>query len=208
VICFSDKDILLKLITFGLLKQALAVLGVTSEKSVYVTPEAAAKCQRSKRFRTEFRQETLNQALDFLKRVTTITDQGDSEELNQLLVIEDEGIDAGEAALLLATKNQPDFIFITGDKRALRTLTNNFLSQELHNRHLGHVLCLETILLLIIKHKGFSAIRLQLLAGRSCDKAVSNALPDVTTTEAEFIAVLQQYVTRLDEETQGLLMKI
>ena len=208
MICFSDTDILLKLISFGLLKQALTALGVTSEKDVYVTPEAAAKCRKSKRFRTDFRQETLNQALEFLKRATTITEPGDLEELNQLLVIEDEGIDAGEATLFLATKDQPDFIFITGDKRALCALTNNFLSQELHSRHLGHVLCLETILLLIIKHKGFSAVRLQLLAGRSCDKAVSNALPDVTTTEAEFIAVLEQYVARLDEETQGLLMKI
>lgn len=79
---------------------------------------------------------------------------------------------------------------------------------ELHNRHQGRVLCLETILLLIIKHRGFPAIRNQLLSGRSCDKAVSNALRDGAATEAEFIAALQQYAAHLNEETQGLLMQV
>ena len=208
MICFSDTDILLKLIAFGLLKQALAALGVTSAKEVYVTPEAASKCRASKRERTGFRQEVLNQALDYLKQMTTITQPGDTDELNQLLDLDDEGIDAGETALFLATKDQSEFILITSDKRALRTLTNNFLSQELHHRHLGRVLCLESILLLLIKHKGFPAIRLQLLAGLNYDMAVRNALRDGDATEEEFIAALNRYVTRLDEETQGLLMKV
>ena len=208
MICFSDTDILLKLMSFGLMKQALAALGVTSEKEVYVTPEAVSKCRQSKRYRTDFRQEILNQTLDFLKRVSTITDQGDPNELNQLLAAEDEGIDTGEATLFLATKNHADFILITGDKRALRALTNNFLSQELHNRHLARVCCLETILLRIIKQRGFSAVHAQLVAGRACDRAISNALRDGAAGEAEFIATLERYLAQLDEETQGLLMKV
>jgi hypothetical protein len=207
LICFSDTDIILKLIAFGLLEQALAALGVTSKQEVYVTPEAASKCRRSKYYRTDFRQQVLNEALEFLKHVTIINDPGDPDELNQLRDIEEEGIDAGETTLFLATKGVADFILITGDKRALRTLTNNFLSAELHNRHIGRICCLETILLRVIQTVGFAAVHHKLLGGQQCDIAIKNALRDGNATEAEFTAELERLVNRLDFETQGLLMK-
>lgn len=207
MICFFDTDILLKLITFRLLKQSLTALGVISEKDVYVTPEAASKCRNSKHERTDFRQETLNQALDFLKKVAVISKPGDPEELNLLLEIE-EGMDAGETTLFLATRGETDFILLTGDKRALRALTNNFLSQELHNRHLKRVLCLEALILLIIRREGFVAIHEKLLMEQSCDKAIQKALLAGEGTERKFIETLESYIRRLEEETQGLLLDI
>ena len=185
------------------MKQALAALGV-SEKEVYVTAEAAAKCRRSKRTRTDFRQETLNQALDFLKQVHVISKLGDLEELKQLENISN-GMDTGETTLFLATKDLPDFLLLTGDKNALRALTDNFLSQELHNRHLRRVVCLESLILLILKQIGFASIQMKLIGGQGCDEAIKNCLNGGKASEAEFVRSMESYIRKLEEETQGLL---
>ena len=207
VICFADTDILLKLLAFGLLRQALSILGMTSDKDIHVTPEAAAKCRHSRRIRADFRQEILTQALDFLKRTTVITTPGDPEEREQLRDLDEDGIDAGEASLFLATKDTDDFILLTGDKLALRTLTNHFLGADLHNRLLGRVHCLETILLLIIKTHGYNALYPKLMEGRHCDRAVRNAFNEGAASEAQFVTALEQLAYTLDFDTQGLLRK-
>lgn len=183
--------------------ETLSALGVTPA-DVYVTPEAASKCRQSRRTQTDFPRAILDKALAFLKTVTEITEAGDPDELEALLDIE--GIDTGEATLFLATKDKTDFLLLTSDKRALQTLFGNFSSDDLYKRHVGRVICFEALLLLIIRKVGYGTIYNRLRAGRQFDGAVSNAMPVGGATEPDFVRAMEDYVQRLQRETQGLLV--
>lgn len=206
MICYCDTDILLKLTAFGLLEEALRALGVTDNTMVYVTPEAAAKCRSSLRRHSDFRREILDRTLQFISRVRTIQDVGDPDEREQLRFVD--GIDVGERALFLATRNKPEFILLTGDKTALRTLTNEFLNTPLHDRHRNRVVCLEAAILYIVQRNGFDAVRTRLHEGATCDSAIRYALAAGRATESEFTRDLQAAISRLDFETQGLLISL
>lgn len=183
--------------------ETLSALGVTPA-DVYVTPEAASKCRRSKHTRTDFRQEVLDKALVFLRTVRVISETGDPDELEALSGVE--GIDTGEATLFLATKDKTDFLLLTSDKNALRALTDYFLYDDLYERHVGRVICFEALLVLIIKREGFSKVYPKIRRGQQYDGAVRAAMPGGGATEPDFVRAMEGYVQRLQVETQGLLV--
>ena len=74
-------------------------------------------------------------------------------------IVLDQMLDVGEAALLAATCEVSPFIFMTGDKRCLRDLAKKVELAEVAERLRGRVICLEQVILLLIRKQGVETIK-------------------------------------------------
>ncbi|MHB1371224.1 MAG: hypothetical protein ACYCW7_13635 [Pseudomonadaceae bacterium] len=81
-------------------------------------------------------------------------------------------IDAGEAVLLATIADNPNGIFLTGDKRALRALAGLECAQSF----VGKIMLVEHILWLCLEAKGRDWVLQNVCPSRSIDRAISMIL--------------------------------
>jgi len=203
--CYIDTDIFLKLVAFNLFERILQALDIPLD-NVYFGPETLSKCSHGEKTKQVFRVEIWKRASKYVKKCKQIVDAVDHDELAELVKVP--AIDSGEAILFAATKGQQDFLLLTGDKRALCALKNHFFDQEVYQRHVGRIICLETALLLLVKKDGFDAIRNDLKKEQHCDTAIRTALTAEDKQPGSFVASLTELAQKLQQETEGLLKEL
>ncbi len=84
------------------------------------------------------------------------------------------GIDAGEAVLLSATANSESIRLLTGDKRALRALSQ--LPLESRVGFSGKIIVIEQVLLAALSQFGIDELRKRVCPHKDLDKAVGIAM--------------------------------
>ncbi|MGB3297972.1 MAG: hypothetical protein WBA76_06855, partial [Phormidesmis sp.] len=77
------------------------------------------------------------------------------EEFQQLSTFPEQ-LHVGEVNLLLATRANPDFLLMSGDKKCMKALYR--LPNIIYKRLRGHVICLEKIVLKLINMPGFNVV--------------------------------------------------
>lgn len=84
------------------------------------------------------------------------------------------GIDPGEAILLAALQMHNASILLTGDKRALRTLSS--LPGTERQPYAGRIMLIEQIVLMVLDTLGLSWLQASLCPWRQVDKAIAMAM--------------------------------
>ena len=164
-----DVDALAKLAHWKLLEELASLTGVpltqcaTLTSARYRAKRAIAKPDK-KLFRTTEAAQIALAAADCMT--------GQIDPRNELIpVLQDiPGIDAGEAVLLSATAGSPDAQLLTGDKRALRALS------QLNSEHLaklaGKIIVIEQLLLATLNQHGINRLRELVCPHKDIDKAI------------------------------------
>ncbi|MGD1896295.1 MAG: hypothetical protein ACFB16_05000 [Phormidesmis sp.] len=206
---FIDNDILLKLVAFQLLEEAIDSLGL-SQKSLQVLPAARFMLLRN-RNRQEYSKDVLDSAIAFVEQCQTIT-------TSQLPTLKDvpseykqlapfKQIDAGETDLIVATANTTDFLLLSGDKRCFKALPN--IPVPIYARLKGKAICLEQIILKQIDVFGVEEVCTRISPATHHDKAIylcfgySRPAP-----EAQVRAALQSCIDEIHTVAPGLLAKL
>ncbi|MEY3302559.1 MAG: hypothetical protein RLZZ139_931 [Cyanobacteriota bacterium] len=203
-VCFLDNDITYKLVAFQLFDEAIATLQI-DKNSLQVLPTAKFFFQRKQKKKGASPDEFLAVVIELVSScVSVIADVNDTvtEELNQLRQVE--GIDEGEAALIVATRSQTDFLLLSGDKRCMRGLAR--IPEQIYKRLSGRVICLEQIILKLIEVKGFVFVRDRILPMVSCDKSLQICFGvSSPATEENVIEGLNSYVNDIRQQAPNLL---
>ncbi len=206
MILFSDTDILLKLGALDLFEEALDVLGV-SRQEIRVLPEAKHYLRKRRtKLIEQYGDEGVQRALAFAESVAAFEHAPNAGEQELLLGA---GLDVGEAGLFAATASVAAYTVLTGDKRAMRDLSNSLSCKKIHARHHGKVLCLEALLLRILDRYEFQGILSKVVPGYECDTAVRVAFGSAMKAQrATVVRSLKKRVTELNKETGGALLSM
>ena len=203
VICFLDNDIILKLSAFDLLDMAIAALKISPE-NLRVLEEAQHVFRKNRGVLKQYSEVTRKRAIDFVKSCQTVNPVASPE-----LIVLNQMLDVGEAMLLAATREVSPFVFMTGDKRCLRTLAMKVELAEVAERLRGRAICLEQVMLLLIRQQGFETIKqyvLPILDGDDCDTSLKACFGSRTQAiEENVVLALEGYLTALDKSSIGLL---
>ena len=203
-VCFLDNDITYKLVAFQLFDEAIATLQI-DKNSLQVLPTAKFFFQRKQKKKGATPDEFLAAVIELVSSCDAViadVDDAVTEELNQLRQVE--GIDEGEAALIVATRSQTDFLLLSGDKRCMRGLAR--IPEQIYKRLCGRVICLEQIILKLIEVKGFVFVRDRVLPMVSCDKSLQICFGvSSSATEENVIVGLNSYINDIRQQAPDLL---
>jgi hypothetical protein len=200
VICFFDNDVLLKLSAFGLLDEALAALFFNPE-NLYVLSTARYVFRQNRKVSAKYDELIRDRAIEFVKSCQMVIPQ----ESDEFKVLE-RFLDVGEATLIAATRDVPSFVLMTGDKRCLQSLAVRSEISEAYERLQGRVICLEQVLLLLIRRSGFDWVKARVLPMRDCDQSLKACFGSGTLAiEENVVAALEGYIEALRQAAPGLL---
>jgi hypothetical protein len=206
VIYLADSDIVLTLAACGLLSDLHVILGVRRRD---LRPLGALRFQLrpGKRLSRKYPQDVISRALRFLDSIGPPVDEDIpevDEEEQRLLTLAD-GIDTGEALLLLATRSLPGALILTGDKRSLRALSADHSLAQVHERHVGRVVCLEQVLLAAIDTCGYSNVVAKVMPAQPYEPTLYSLFRGGHLDEGQVRDALADRIANLDGETRGLL---
>ena len=208
-VCFLDNDIIHKLVAFQLFDEAIATLEI-DRNSLQVLPTAKFFFQRKQKKHllgslSDAPDPVLNVVIELVSSCASIIadlDDTAAEELIQFQQVE--GIHEGEAALIVATRSQTDFLLLSGDKNCMRGLAA--IPEPIYRRLCGRVICLEQIILKLIEVKGFVFVRDRVLPMASFDKSLQICFGLVNpATEENVIAGLNSYINDIQQQAPNLL---
>ena len=200
VIYFLDNDIILKLSAFNLLDAAIAALKISPE-NLRVLDTAQHVFKRNRKVSQKYSEVTRERAIDFVKSCQTVKPVDSPE-----FIVLGQMLDVGEATLVAATREVSPFIFMTGDKRCLRDLATKAELTEVAERLRGRVICLEQVILLLIRQQGFEIIKQYILPMLDCDTSLKACFGSgEKAIERNVIEALEGYITDLEKSSIGLL---
>jgi len=203
-VCFLDNDITYKLVAFQLFDAAIATLQV-DKNSLQVLPTAKFFFQCKQKKKGASPDEFLAAVIELVSSCDAViadVDDAVTEELNQLKQVE--GIDEGEAALIVATRSQTDFLLLSGDKRCMRGLAK--IPEQIYKRLSGRVICLEQIILKLIEFQGFEFVSDRILPMVSCDKSLQICFGfSSSASEENVITGLNSYINEIRQQAPNLL---
>lgn len=208
-----DADILIKLAVFDCFTECLRTLGYSIEHCVTLQSMAfsAGLRKRAVREKKAGSGQAAERLLKLLQAIPTIDkltpdEQGLAAVIGQQSQLLNLSIDGGEAMLLSIAVHRGLPYLVTGDKRAVRSLPRlaNVVAsiQELRKR----VVCLERLLLNLVRDKTFNALEARLIAGAHCDKAVSEALVEANSKPELFMKCLEFRIGLLCAAAPGFLL--
>ena len=138
-------------------------------------------------------------------RSQSIQQPSSSSELK--LLLNEEGIDSGEALLVTATQDEQDFYLLTGDKRFLKALAASNLvaiKQRLYKR----IICLEQLILYLINYSEFDKVCRRVVSAEFCDQVISDAFNLGRRSQQQTVVkILNQAVEDLRLQTGDLLVE-
>ena len=173
MIVLADNDVLFKLAQCDLFDEFLGAFGVTTD-GIRILKLARFSIV-SKKHRKRIGEESFARLSTFLAAVGDITDEPDPHQI--AIMTEYPGIDAGEAALFVLCPLIAEAVIVTGDKKSLTGLTEagetDALCATLCQTLAGRLYCFEQVLIRILDHYGFEAIRERLVKGRECDRGLA-----------------------------------
>jgi hypothetical protein len=206
---FVDNDILLKLIAFNLFESAIDSLNLTQD-DLRVLRTAKHVFRRKRSQNKIYSNEIWSKAIEITEQCQLIENPKSSDEAIATL-LEEQQLDPfrdqlhpGETQLILATRNQPDFLLLSGDKKCLTALPK--IPTHIYQRLCGRVICVEQLVLRMIEILGFEAV---------CDRIQPNAQYDKTiqicfgysqnSPENQVREALQSYINDIHRLAPGLL---
>ncbi len=168
---YIDVDALCKLAHWGILPDLPLLLNSSWDQMATVSSlryrvERAIKSPDGRLFRTK---EAAISANDCIKKMAQ---PGCPDENLLVQLVEIPQVDPGEAVQLALAAMDPNGIFITGDKRALRAIGTHQLSLKFT----GKVICVEQLLMCCLDVKGRDWLLSHVCPMREIDKAVSIVL--------------------------------
>lgn len=203
-VLFLDNDAVLKLVACHLFWETVAALG-SNQENLRVLSDAKYVFKKSRRVIKKYPEAIRLAAFSIVEGCQAIKPEFNPE----LPELEIEGIDPGERLLISATRNEPAFYLITGDKRCLKALAAASQLAEIRQRLQGRVICLEQVILKLIEVQGFYEVLNKLLNGREYDKALASIFGSgERATEENVLLGLLAYIEDLQRETEGLLASI
>lgn len=126
------------------------------------------------------------------------------------------GLDDGEMQLLQFFLNEKEGLFFTSDKRFLRALANTPTLQNKLTEIQNRFVCFEQIIFLLIRKLSFEVVRNSYIEAKNNSYPVDGALGNCFTfhltcepnniTESQFISAIEEYIERLQQETNSLLI--
>lgn len=194
MIAALDIDITFKLHALRLYDDALASLGVDS---VLVVPDARfSNGSGMSRNRHEKRVATYGESavaatcalFDMADEVPT----GAEADLTALAAVV--GIDDGEVALIAAAVRLDGILLVTGDKRCLGALAASPALARFRASLLGRVVCLESLLLRLIRDCSFDYVNARVAPRLACDGAVRVAFGGASPSETCAVEALTAYL--------------
>lgn len=194
-----DTDMLVLLTASGTLPEVVSLLGYAMEQ-VRRLPAAPHQVRKSSKFRETYGEPLLRGILDDVAAVREIDAPGDHELLERF----GNAIDPGEAQLFTIATNEPCALLVTGDKRALRSVSNRHEMLPLQQLA-GRVICLEAVLLLLVRQRGAAAVRAAfspVIGHRTLSVVLSQ---NTVRADDTCIAALRSYFDKLFAETGDLL---
>lgn len=209
MIVLADNDVIMKLAAFRLLEAAITVLERrfnVGRSDIFVLESLKGQLVRAvagkhKEFR-KYGVPACQHASEVLAELTSLTDIDlDRDEIQHLT---HEYIQSGEVVLFGATRSLDNFCLVTGDKRALRALSE--LNQTrpparpIYNRLQGRVLCLERIILLLIEELGFEMVRSAVVPQLACDQVLRIAFSSGISSRQDSVSqALDAYLVDLEQ---------
>jgi hypothetical protein len=205
-ICFLDNDIIHKLVALNLFYDAIDALQV-ERSNLQVLPTAWLWFQGQRRKARQYSDVIWDASIAVVsgcKQIQVDRDAGCLME-NEYLSQFQNDIHDGERELILATRSQPDFVLLTGDKVCMRALPQ--LKAEIYGRLAGRVICFEQVVLLLIRRLGFELVKERVVPMRECDKALWACFGSGDrATEENVVVNLEDYIEGLRREAPGLLV--
>ncbi|WP_041691848.1 hypothetical protein [Erwinia billingiae] len=173
MIVLSDNDVIIKLAQCNLIPSLNTIFGYEMGE-IYVNP--AAKFQilkkKDKALRMCGSELVVQRVGEFLEAVQPIPEVKDNSLIETLQSIPK--IDEGEQLLLATCMENPDSIFMTGDKNCLSAvMQNQDKLSGFHARLINSVVTFESAILLSVESLGFETVLAQL---RSHPKATEDGL--------------------------------
>lgn len=203
---FIDNNIILQLAAYNLFEETLAAFSIAwADLRVLNT---AVYVFQGKGVARNYSPETVKRAVAIVKQCQTVLRQP-TNEFELLLKIN--GIDEGEASLIAATATEAAFLIVTGDKRSLCALTSAPIAENIHQRIVGRVICLEQVLLKLILVHGAEQIQQQISAtsDSEIEKAINISFGWSQQADPESIQEgLNSYINGLQDQSKGLLAKL
>lgn len=210
-LCFVDNDIITKLVAFQLFEEAIAVLQVI-KTDLRVLPTAKFVFQAKRKQQVHYPDEVWAAVIDLVTTCSTLAEpsfeqtEASLEETRQLEHFKDE-IQAGEAALIVATRLEPDFLLFSGDKKCMKALAT--IPKPIYQRLCGRVVCLEQMILKLIQKLGFEAVRDRILPMVNFDKTLKICFGYSTPAPKETVLVgLNSYISEIYACAPNLLMSL
>ena len=206
MICLTDNDIIKKLAICDLLPETLVALDAQHE-DILVLPSAKFSLGIAKnpdRTKSRIGVPVFDRIAEFLGKIREITTPPIPEE--QLLFDDVIEIDPGEAILFSATAHFEECLLATGDKRSLRGLMRLPTPNTVATRLAGRVICLEQIIVRIIKRIGFEHVRNKVVPVSDCDTALRAIFGSgIDAVEENVLRGFESYIRHLRGETGSLL---
>lgn len=204
LIYFVDNDVILKLAVYNLFWEMAACLNV-KEEYIRVLPTASQYfSSRTKRIQ-KYRPESIRRARQVADQCKSIQITSPNSEYQ--LLLNEQGIDAGEALLVAATQNEENFYLLTGDKRFLKALTASNLT-DVKRRLSKKIICLEQLMLYIITTSEFDKVCRRVLAAEFCDQIITEAFGCSSPPKQQTVVKnLNQAVENLRVQTGDLLVE-
>ena len=210
-VCFLDNDIIHKLVAFQLFEEAIAVLQIV-KTDLRVLPTARFFFQAKRKQQIQYPDAVWAEVINLVAACSIIPEpspeqaQASIEETRQLEKFKHE-IQAGEATLIVATRLEPDFLLLSGDKRCMKALAA--VPEPIYQRLCGRVVCLEQIILKLILTLGFETVRDRILPMVDCDKTLKICFGySMSASEASVVAGLTSYISDIHEDAPALLMRL
>ncbi len=177
MIVLSDNDVILKLAQCNLLSQLPVIFNQPPEQ-IFINPTARFQLlpkNPEKALKKCGSQEVYKQVEAFIETVQDIPEVQDTHIIE--LLGNFPGIDVGEQLLLASFMENPDAIFMTGDKRCLSAIvTNQYALAAVHERLIDAVVTFESSLLLCVGGLSQEQVYTQLLTNPMPDGMLRMAL--------------------------------
>jgi hypothetical protein len=197
---FVDNDILIKMAHWGLLDCVPAAFSSTwSDVATLESIRHRARRVDKKLFRDKATARILEE------RLANACELPGYDSAIFLLLQRVVDIDAGEVELISASAASPESYFLTGDKRALRSLAHPSLI-EVAKLLANRVVCLEQLVLGAANLWGVDEVVARMATHRDLDVAIRCIVGMDGYTEANFREGLHSYIAALRAETGNLLL--
>jgi hypothetical protein len=167
-VVLSDNDALIKIAALDLIDAALKALGVSSAKEVFVLPTFKRMVQKNHAYiATRAGRDGFNRLVKFVQVARVIDKKPDP--ADEFAMEGVESIDSGEVMLFAACRNYPESLVLTGDKRAIRAVSEHAACGPIRKLLAGKVVCVEQLVRRILDGGGFDAVRDAVQANQWCD---------------------------------------
>lgn len=205
MLLFLDNDVIIKLAASNLFWDAATCLGFQShDLRVLATAEFVFK---SKAMEKIYPKSIRDSAISIVKQCQTANLIYDK---NLEILMGIEGIDPGEATLIVAATIQDSLFYLaTGDKRCLMALSASTGLASIRQQLNGRIICLEQIIKKLIETRGFQYVLSQVILAREYDKSLKAIFGSGKDSTPDNVAIaLEGYIQDLRKNAPGLLAEV